>query len=407
MEGTSKSTTCSGCGAYLQSFNEHLPGYIPPETSLREPPLCRRCYRIRHYGDIQVVEVSTCAQEEEIRGLTEQPGLVLYVIDGFDIQGSLIEGLTKYTGNHEVMVIVNKTDVFPKEVKLYYLKEWVNKLVIGQGITPKGVLFVSAKSGVGMDKLINLLETTKGKTAYVLGRANVGKSTLLNRLSKQLGSVEPFTTSRVPGTTLGLAEVHITLPSGRFVDLVDVPGLIQSGRITDVLCPDCLHAVLPNSRLRPRVFQLNPGQSLWIGGLARFDFKEGAPQSVVCYVSNDLVIHRTKLERAGDFGREHMEDILQIPCTGCRQKMGELHPAEVTIGRSETQKQASVAYIRTRHAVDIVLPGLGWLALAGSRFQGTLWSSELMHVQTRPRLLGGLTRGPFGRDFSRANKSTY
>ena len=392
MSETESPRICHGCGAVLQTQHEHLPGYVPEDALLREPPLCRRCYRIRHYGEFPTVEISAAEQEAEVLLLKSEPGLVLYIVDGFDLQGSLIRNLSQYTGDYPLLVLVNKTDLFPKEVKLHRLAEWVKKLVQRQGAEPKQVLFVSGKSGAGLEELVDFLESSQFERVFVLGRANVGKSTLLNRLAKRFRAGEPFTTSRVPGTTLGLTDVSITLPSSKGVLLVDVPGLVQGDRLTDVLCPDCLRAVLPNTRMRPRVFQLNPGQSLWIGGFVRFDFESGAPQSIVCYISNDLVIHRTKIERADDFGHEHRFDILKVPCRDCEAKLGEVKPIQIRGGRRRAGVASDNSEWVFSQPTDIVLPGLGWLALSGSSLRATLWTRNLISVQTRPRLLGVLTR---------------
>lgn len=396
---------CHGCGAPLQTEDEHLPGYIPRDTPLREPVICRRCFRIRHYGEFPAVEVSLEEQEQAVLRLKSEPGLVMYVIDGFDIQGSLIEGLRLYAEDHPLLLVVNKTDVFPKEVKLQRLGDWIENLVSRAGVSPQGVVFVSAKSGSGLDQVVEWMETSPLNRVFVLGRANVGKSTLLNRLLKGFSTQEPFTTSRVPGTTLGLTEAHLTLPSGKEVQLADVPGLIQAGRLTDLLCPDCLRTVLPQARLRPRIFQLNPGQSLWIGGYARLDFEAGDPQSIVCYVSNDVVIHRTKIERAVDFGREHMDDILQSPCAECRRQLGELRPTAIRAGRTTGAAKLQQGTLCFSHPTDIVLPGLGWLALSGISLGATLWAPAVLEVQTRPRLLGVLSRASEGRALNRGGKS--
>ncbi|OFW78040.1 MAG: ribosome biogenesis GTPase YqeH [Alicyclobacillus sp. RIFOXYA1_FULL_53_8] len=385
---------CSGCGAQLQSADEQAPGYLAAGAPLRESPLCRRCYRIRHYGEFPEVTMTIEEQEEQVLKIRQEPGLILYVVDGFDLQGSLVDGLSRYTNEYPVIVVVNKVDLFPKEVKLDRLADWIAKVVENQGVRPRQVVFASAKSGSGIEALVSVIADAAFNQAYVLGMANVGKSTLLNRLLKQLEGEEAFTTSRVPGTTLGLTSVDVALPTGKAVSLVDAPGLLQGNRVTDVLCTDCLRTVLPQARLRPRIFQLNPGQSLWVGGLLRFDFAQGAPQSVVCYVSNDVVIHRTKLERADEFGRDHAEDILKVPCASCRAEFGELEPWQVGAGKYASRLRGGKRAIGLSGSGDLVLPGLGWIALTGRDFLGQVWAPSMMRVESRPRLIGVLTQAP-------------
>ena len=53
----------------------------------------------------------------------------------------------------------------------------------------------------------------------------------------------------------------------------------------------------PNKEIKPKSYQLNAGQTLFFGGVARFDFIQGERSSFIAYVANDVVLHRTKLEK--------------------------------------------------------------------------------------------------------------
>ena len=55
---------------------------------------------------------------------------------------------------------------------------------------------------------------------------------------------------------------------------------------------------MPNKEIKQRVYQLNEGQTLFFGGLARIDYVSGGKRPLVCYFSNNLMIHRTKTEKA-------------------------------------------------------------------------------------------------------------
>ena len=55
-----------------------------------------------------------------------------------------------------------------------------------------------------------------------------------------------------------------------------------------------------------------PSQSLFIQGLVRIDFIKGIKSTFVTYFKNDLLIHRSKLERADIFYQKHKNDILRI-----------------------------------------------------------------------------------------------
>ena len=93
------------------------------------------------------------------------------------------------------------------------------------GLKPIDVLFVSAHKGTGMPEAMEAIEHyRKGKDVYVVGCTNVGKSTFINRIIKQVtGEGDVITTSHFPGTTLDMIE--IPLDDGKA--LYDTPGIIN------------------------------------------------------------------------------------------------------------------------------------------------------------------------------------
>jgi GTP-binding protein len=99
---------------------------------------------------------------------------------------------------------------------------------------------VSAQHGIGSGDLLDvLIESLRGLppesgtptregevTVAIVGRPNVGKSSLLNRL---LGE-ERTVVSNVPGTTRDAIDDHID-HGGRYITLVDTAGIKKRGRI--------------------------------------------------------------------------------------------------------------------------------------------------------------------------------
>jgi ribosome biogenesis GTPase YqeH len=385
---------CSGCGIVLQTEDPDAPGYVPESALQRERPVCRRCFRIRHYGEFSRIVVPHDVYEREVSAIARHPGLVLYVLDVFDLPGSIIPGLDKLIGPSDVVAIVNKVDLLPREVHVETLEGWILRELRSAGIRATKVLFVSAQSGRGTAQIVQELRDTKREVAYVVGMANVGKSTLLNRLLRKQKLDEQFTASRVPGTTIGMNAVQMELDGGKRMVLVDTPGLIHGDRLIDHLCGQCLKAVLPQSAIHPRIYQLDPGQTLWLGGFARFDFVSGPHQPIVCYVSNDLVVHRTKLERAEVIGSEHADDILKAPCPNCRDALGDKTLYRIRGERQRPQpSETGPEVVVPLTGCDIVLSGLGWITLQGHNIRGYLHAPRQVKVTVRPRLVGGISRG--------------
>lgn len=386
---------CLGCGAMLQSLHKDEPGYLPKGALEKGQRLCRRCFRITHYGEFTRVNVTPLDYQREVSRVLDKPGIVLYVLDVFDLSGSLIPDLNSYVSGSRIVVVVNKVDLLPKEVNIEAAKTWVKRTVEGTGMSVDDVLFVSAAKGYGFDELILQLQAYGISPVYVVGMANVGKSTFLNRILQAFEMEPSFTVSRMPGTTLGLTRVEIPLSEGKTVTFVDTPGLLHGNRMIDTLCPDCLKRAIPRSRLRPRVFQLNPAQSLWIGSFARFDFISGERQPVVCYVSNELPIHRCKLENADAIGERHADDILEVPCPDCREKFGPFEAHEIVGGvqkSADLRRGGKGKFALSKGGADFVIPGLGFITVFGHKLNGLLHVPEGVEVSMRRRLIGDISR---------------
>jgi ribosome biogenesis GTPase A len=110
-----------------------------------------------------------------------------------------------------------------------------------------------------------------------------------------------------------------------------------------------LKIIAPNKEIKPKTYQLNPEQTLFLDGLARFDFIEGERQGFVAYVSNDVNIHRTKLEKATEFYAKHKGGLLQPP-----------RPDEVENFPDLVRFEYSI-----KEPTDIVFAGLGWVMVKG------------------------------------------
>ncbi|GMA59984.1 ribosome biogenesis GTPase YqeH [Alicyclobacillus fastidiosus] len=386
---------CVGCGSPLQSQDEQAPGFVPNSAIGKANVQCRRCFRIRNYGEFLPVQVSERAYQEQVAQIFDNPGLVLYVIDVFDLSGSLVPNLARFVMNSEVVVVVNKVDLLPKGIHYEALSDWILEQVRATRVEAKEVLFVSAASTEGMDQLIHRVGDVTDKPIYVVGMANTGKSTLLNAIAKRFEvQNDPYTVSRRPGTTLALSKFQVEGPTGPLT-FVDTPGLVHGTRVIDRLCADCLKRAVPDARIRPKVYQLNPEQTLFLGGFARLDFEAGVRQPIVLYISNQLPVHRSKLERAEIIWEQHRDDILQVPCTECRTSFDDLkaHPIQSTRTGQRVPNGTIPVSGRGR---DIVIPGLGWITLSGATFRGRLWLPSWLDPALRPRLVGDLTRSREG-----------
>ena len=80
------------------------------------------------------------------------------------------------------------------------------------GLKPVDVFLVSAAKGLFMKEVIEAIEHYReGKDVYIVGCTNVGKSTFINRILKEVtGEGDVITTSHFPGTTLDTIEIPLS-----------------------------------------------------------------------------------------------------------------------------------------------------------------------------------------------------
>lgn len=351
MDENNEELYCIGCGAKIQSDDPKQPGYTPVSAikkGLENDELyCQRCFRLRHYNEVSDVSLT----DDDFLALLNQIGsadaLIVNVIDVFDFNGSLIPGIHRFVGNNPVLMVANKEDLLPRSLKRSKLKDWVRQRANAEGIHPVDVIMTSATKQHALEELLKAIEKYReGRDVYVVGVTNVGKSTLINQIIKRsTGMQDLITTSRFPGTTLD--KIEIPLDDGRMI--VDTPGIIHKDQMAHYLSAKELRLATPQKEIRPKVYQLAGGQTLFFGGLARFDLITGLStrNGVVVYMENNLQVHRTKLEKADAFFVRHQGGLLQPPTTG---ELSDFPPME----RFE---------FKVREKSDIVFEGLGWVTV--------------------------------------------
>lgn len=334
---------CYGCGAVIQSDDERKIGYAPKNTLSKDKILCRRCFKLKNYHELQEAHLTDDDFLNILNQIGEENCLVVYLIDLFDFNGSIIQGISRHINYNDMIVVGNKRDILPKSIKDHKITMWLNRQLKKEGIKPLNVLLTSSKKNYHLDELITMIEQyRKGRSVYVVGVTNVGKSSLINALLKAYTNEDSFiTTSEFPGTTLNLIEIPLDKNSSIF----DTPGIINRHQIAHIINKKDLKEILPQNELKPVNFQLNNQQSLYFGGLARLDFIKGHKTSLTCYFNKKLKIHRTKLEKADDLYNRHMT----------------LKPEIKALNKINDFK--SYQFTLPNYKVDIVISGLGFITI--------------------------------------------
>lgn len=363
---------CIGCGAMIQTTDKAAPGYTPQSALDKgietNEVYCQRCFRLRNYNEITPVGLTDDDFLNLLTQIQDAIALIVYVVDIFDFNGSVIPGLHRFVGDNPVLLVGNKEDLLPSSLKRSKLQDWLRQRANEAGLRPIDVTLLSAKTNQSVDSLLAKIDKYRGnRDVYVVGVTNVGKSTLINQIIRQnTGVRDLITTSRFPGTTLD----KIELPLDDDHVLVDTPGIIQNAQMAHFLTGKDLKIVTPQKPIKPKVYQLNDQQTLFLGGVARFDYDKGPKSGFTAYFENNLYIHRTKLANADDFRQRQLGQLLTPP----QPENAADFPALVAHTFKTTAKS------------DLVFEGLGWITVpAGVNVTG--WAPEGVGVLLRRAMI--------------------
>ena len=359
---------CIGCGATIQTINSKEIGYTPKssiEKMDRQFIYCQRCFKLKHYNEVQDVSLTSDDFLKILQKVGESDALVINIVDIFDFSG-----ISRHINGNDILLVGNKVDLLPKSVNKTKLNHWMRRSLKEIGLKPLDVALVSAAKGLGIDELMEMIEKyRKGRDVYIVGCTNVGKSTLVNRIIKRFTEErdDVITTSHFPGTTLDIIEI----PLDEKTSIIDTPGIINEHQLAHYVSPKVLKEITPKKEIKAGVYQLNPKQTLFIGGLARMDFVKGERTSFITHFSNALHIHRTKLEKADSLWQTQAGNVLK-PIVETSNGVAAMEKHVYHIGKEKT---------------DLVISGLGWITLMGAGQEITVYAPKGVGVLVRPSLI--------------------
>ncbi len=338
-----KDLHCIGCGGKLQNEDKDKPFYTPKSLEENTSLYCMRCFRMRNYGEVMPSHVGKDDYISMI-GTIPKDSTLAKVIDIFDIEGSILPQITTIAQSRDLIIIANKRDLLPKSAKDSKIKHRLNKILADYGLNPKSIHLISAMKNQGVDTVLEAFEK-ENRDIYIVGAANTGKSTLINHMISATAArqADPITTFFAPGTT----QAFIEIPFGEHT-IYDTPGLIKQNHFFNLLDPETIKALQPKKEIKPKSYQLEANQTIFIGGLARMDFITGLPATFVFYVSQNVTLHRTKLINADVFFEKHQGTTLTPALKEAPSFKIHQFP------------------LKREHKSDVVIPGIGHFTIEGS-----------------------------------------
>ena len=271
---------CLGCGVLLQDENILQEGY----TTSIENDICQRCFRMKNYGEYQVVTKSNEEYVNILKGVSETKDLVLYITDLLNLERNL--GQIRNLIPNKMILVLNKKDALPRSVKEDKLVAYLENM----DIHFEEVIVISAYKNYNIDYLLRRIKYHQtSKNVYVVGHTNAGKSSLINRLIRNYSDkTQELTMSPLPSTTLNTVNIEIN----DYLTLIDTPGLVENGSILNHVDEGMVKKISPRKEIKPKTYQLRKNQSIIIEDLVRIDYVEGDKNSFTVFASNDLNIKR-------------------------------------------------------------------------------------------------------------------
>ena len=340
---------CQGCGAPLQTEDPKKVGFVPKIDVKAEKNYCKRCFRLNNYNEMPKIVATNTEYESVVDDLLKKNGLIVLIVDLFDFTGTFIPKIIDRLRNKNVILVANKLDLLPKSVKVEHIVEWLSQMANRMFFRLDAIHVVSSKKGYYLDDLMQTIDIArKDRDVYFMGCANVGKSSLINALIKRFTTEvkDVISTSPIPGTTLSSIRIPFFTEDNKA--FVDTPGLINENNVLNHILPVSYDKILPKKEIKPITYQLEVGNMVFISGLAGVALIDGENTSFTCYFSDNLVIHRRKIEGSDEFLARHVGELL-VPPTKEEFPQLEYEVKEFII--SEKKKE------------DIVISGLGFIAI--------------------------------------------
>lgn len=248
---------CIGCGLTLQNVNEEEQGYTPN----LDKDYCMRCFRLKNYGEKNLNE--TINMDDIFNKVNKGKGIVFFFVDYLNINNYMIDLFKKI--NLKKVLVVSKIDILRKDMKFIKIKKWLEDVYK----INDDIIFLSTKSGYGVNSILNYLDNNNINTAYIMGITNAGKSTFINKLLNLYNINKEILVSDKPNTTLDFIPIHIDT-----YKIYDTPGLVIPN----------MNLKLLNKEIKPITFNLKKETTL-----AFLDYKITflTPTSITCYFNID------------------------------------------------------------------------------------------------------------------------
>ena len=309
MGKQSRVLRCYHCGAILQCENENEKGYIIPESLHRATPIqiiyCDRCFETMKAFNNSELEQKV--DQEVVKILDDAyatDALIIWVVDLFSFNGTLNSEIAKKVKKLNVIVVGNKRDLFPANVKEESLVEYLIETFNAYGIKPKYVRLLGATNKIDSKELIDSMNTArKGHDVYMIGNSTSGKTSIINRAMKgfENKTTRQIKTITYPGTSVNVLEI----PLSRSSFFYELPGISQTTSATGKLEKDVVRQIVPKKAVKFITRTMSAGDALMVGSLAAFEIIKGKTTNYRFYSAEGVETRKVQSKKLDDYINEN------------------------------------------------------------------------------------------------------
>ena len=309
MGKQSRVLRCYHCGAILQCENENEKGYIIPESLHRATPIqiiyCDKCFETMKAFNNSELEQQV---DQEVLKILDDAyatdALIIWVVDLFSFNGTLNSEIAKKVKKLNVIVVGNKRDLFPTNVKDESLMEYLADRFTAYGIKPKSVRLLGATNKIDSKELIDAMNTArKGHDVYMIGNSTSGKTSIINRAMKgfENKTSRQIKTITYPGTSVNVLEI----PLSRSSFFYELPGISQTTSATGKLEKDVIRQIVPKKMVKVITRSMSAGDALMVGSLAAFEVIKGKTTNYRFYSAEGVETRKVQSKKLDDYINEN------------------------------------------------------------------------------------------------------
>ncbi|WP_412031893.1 GTPase [Malacoplasma muris] len=280
---------CLGCGNYF-SNDINNPTYVKNADSTTK--YCKRCFRLINYNELDNSKIDEKQIIQTLENIDYKNNLIVMILDIFDIKNSIVEQIKD---KENILVLVNKLSCLPKTFNRYTTLLKIKNILNEEKINFIDIILYDSVNSMNIRKIDDVLFKyfKNKKTIYIVGKTNVGKSSLINALLKYNKVNKKLSTSPFPNTTVNLSKIDLNKYT-----LIDTPGYKNMNSVINYIDQTSIKQICDFKKIINKNFLIKDNnQVFFLEKLFYISVINQNAGSIGFYCSSNIKIHRTKQDK--------------------------------------------------------------------------------------------------------------